>query len=436
MHRGIGDTARMPTAPPPPAPPLVDADGVVLVGAGPAAAAAAVAMVREGVKVDRITAVDPAGRWFAAWDEQLARQAVTDLRSGWVFHPDPDPTALRRWLSSHGGIARAPGRTPTVDVFSGFVGHLLRRTGLLDRVVRGRVTSLDPEPGGQPGVQLEMEDGASYRSRAVVIAANPARPVQPHWARRATPEAPPVFHSTQIDLRAEDALAGRHVTIVGGGVTAGHLAVGAARGGADVTLLSRLPLRRQPFDVPDRWFRAGQAQRFDRTRTPGQRLEHIRQERRGTIPPWLAAQLDAPGGTGEPQLPDAAEAPLFGVPEAPQPLAGTITCRVGEIGSLLAGRVSTIEGDQWAADEVWLATGTRTVIDALPFVAPLRQQHPLEIHEGFPLLGAGLRWPGLPIWFTGAPTALELGPLAPNLAGARVAARTIAPQVKATLASG
>lgn len=425
----------MPTAPIPPSPPLVDASGVVLVGAGPSALALAVAMVREGVKVDRITAIDPAGRWLHAWDEQLARQQVTDLRSGWVFHPDPDPTAMRRWLSSHGGVARAPGRTPPVDVFSGFANHVLRRTGLLDRVARGTVEALVPEPDGRPGIALELEDGATYRSRAVVIAANPARPVQPHWSRRAMPDAPPVYHSTQLDLRDEQPMPDKHVTVVGGGVTAAHLAIGAARAGAEVTILSRRPLRRQPFDVPDRWFRAGQAQRFDTSRSPSERLAHVRHERQGSVPPWLARQLDAPGGTGEPEPATEAEAPLFAASGAPVPLAGTITCRVGEVGSLLAGRVATTEGVEWRADEVWLATGTRTVVDALPFVAKLRQTHPLELHEGLPLLGPGLRWPGLPLWFTGAATLLEVGPLAPNLAGARVAARTIAPQVKQTLAA-
>lgn len=425
----------MATAPMPLAPPLVDAGGVVVVGAGPAALALGVALVREGVKVDHVTAVDPAGRWLHAWDEQLARQQVNDLRSGWVFHPDPDPTAMRRWLSSHGGVARAPGRTPPVDVFSGFALHVLRRTGLLDRVTKGTVTRLVPEPDGRPGMGVELADGATYRSRAVVVAANPTRPVQPHWARRAVPDAPPVYHSTQLDLRDEEAMTGKHVTVVGGGVTAAHLALGAARAGADVVLLSRRPLRRQPFDVPDKWFRAGQAQRFDATAAPSDRLTHVRRERQGSIPPWLARQLEAPSGTGDPELPTQAEPPLFGDGNTPLPMAGTITCRVGEVGSLLAGRMRTTDGEEWTTDEVWLATGTRTVVDALGFVNDLRGTHPLELYEGLPVLGPNLRWPGLPLWFTGAATMLQVGPLAPNLAGARVAARTIAPQVKATVSS-
>lgn len=101
------------------------------------------------------------------------------------------------------------------------------------------------------------------RARAAIYTTAPRQPVLPAWVRAlAAAEAPPVAPcgeapqlaeraqqaqrglpagiatSDRVDLRCAD-LAGRSVVVVGGGMSAGLLAAGAAERGATVTMVCR-----------------------------------------------------------------------------------------------------------------------------------------------------------------------------------------------------
>ncbi|NJL19912.1 MAG: lysine N(6)-hydroxylase/L-ornithine N(5)-oxygenase family protein, partial [Leptolyngbyaceae cyanobacterium SM1_3_5] len=78
-----------------------------------------------------------------------------------------------------------------------------------------------------------------------------------------------------------------------------------------------------------------------------------------------------------------------------------------------------------ALDRIWLATGSTLNIEQHPLLNEMREQHPIEIVNGLPVLDPYLRWPGCELYFTGGFAALQVGPTARNLSGARMASDRI-----------
>jgi len=76
-------------------------------------------------------------------------------------------------------------------------------------------------------------------------------------------------------------------------------------------------------------------------------------------------------------------------------------------------------------DRIWLATGHALDVDGEPLLADVAQQRPAQIVDGLPVLDSACRWPGTRLHLMGGLAELELGPLARNLAGARMAADRI-----------
>nr|MCU0516889.1 hypothetical protein [Oscillatoria sp. Prado101] len=78
-------------------------------------------------------------------------------------------------------------------------------------------------------------------------------------------------------------------------------------------------------------------------------------------------------------------------------------------------------------DRIWLATGTRLDVTAEPLLADILEAYPAQIVKGLPVLDEHLRWPGCEAFLTGPLAALQVGPVARNLSGARMASERIAP---------
>ncbi len=128
------------------------------------------------------------------------------------------------------------------------------------------------------GCAIQLASGRTLTARAVVYCASACVPVRPAWAEAAQcdsnaaripngataaqPHAGPPAHApdgqqlvtslfqlaAEMDLRTAP-LAGRSVAVVGGGMTAAQLALGALEAGAQhVMLVSRHALRAQPLD--------------------------------------------------------------------------------------------------------------------------------------------------------------------------------------------
>lgn len=78
-------------------------------------------------------------------------------------------------------------------------------------------------------------------------------------------------------------------------------------------------------------------------------------------------------------------------------------------------------------DYIYFATGAKSDVSALPCLQSMNRDYPIEIMQGLPCITDDLMWKkDIPLFVTGRLAALQLGPGAPNLEGARLGAERIA----------
>ena len=382
---------------------------VCILGGGPHGLAAAVHL-RQAEPSCQIVAVDPAGVWLDTWRTQFAGADIATLRSPMVHHPSPDPTGLRDYVF-RSRLARSglPYDVPTAESFLRFCDTLTEEAEL-DQPVAGRVHSVCRDGDGvviTVGLVDERRgQSMTVRAEHLVVAGNPHRRVIPEWVESIVGVDPQVLaFGADVDLRSIS-VSGQTVAVVGGGLTAGHLAHGAATRGAEVHLVSRRPLRSSNFDTDPGWLGPKYLRAYAAEADPACRLRLARDARDGgSLPPWMRRRLAGLADDGLLIIHDGA-----GVRAAhPAPEGG---CQ------LALGNQKTIRPDQ-----VWLATGTQPDIMAVRPLTGLLAD--VSVIDGYPVVGADLRLGPHPIHVMGRLATLELGPAAGNLWGAQRAAERI-----------
>ncbi len=369
---------------------------LALVGAGPQSLALMATLVERDPRWrDEAVVLDGSGRWLTGWRHRFASHEITSLRSAGVHHPHPDPQQLYRHAKERDrlGELAPPYDQPSTDLFDHFCDRVVEANEPHGGVRQARVASL--EATDDRSVRVVLGDGTCVVADRVVVATNPFRPRLPEGLAAIAGDAS-WCHSDQVDLRRIDELAGRRVDVVGGGLTAVQLACGAARRGATVRLVARRPLVTRSFDVDAGWLGPRHLDDYARC-CPAERRRLVDEARGGgSVPAHDRAALGAAGVDQRVAVAAAAEA---------------------------------LGGD---ADTVWFATGGRLDAATDPMLAELHRTRPVAVHDGLPEVTASLAWPGTSVHLMGGYAALELGPAARNLWGARLAARRIADAVAAT----
>lgn len=376
--------------------------GVCLIGAGPQALTVAVHLRTAGYE-ESIVSVDPSGRWLANWHDQFARLEIANLRSPGVHHTGVDAGELDRFVRRRGlPTSDLPYSPPVTEAFAAHCNHLVEVHGL-EPPFAGKVRGLR-----RSGDRWVVETGADrILARHVVVAANPHRRALPEWLWSVLPTAPgAVTHADDLDLRDVGALTGRRVTVVGGGLTAAHLVVGAVRRGARVDLVTRRPLETRAFDTDPCWLGPRCLDGFVATPHPADRLRLARSARGGgSIPAWMRRALARMERSGHLTIHEGRE---------------IVGATIESDGISLAVRAAaTVD-----AHHVWLATGTVPELSALRALRPLLVDIPLV--DGYPVPDADLCIGPAALHFVGRLATIELGPAAGNLWGARQAGRRIA----------
>ncbi|GAA4736565.1 hypothetical protein GCM10023328_16270 [Modestobacter marinus] len=354
---------------------------VLVVGAGPhALTAACYLLAADPSLAGRIAVADPRP-WLSAWDARFAALELASLRSACVHHPHPRPYALVEWAERVGRREQFSGplSAPAAGVFADFCRVLVDASDLAAARLPQQVRALHPRDDGRVDVQLT--DGALVAG-AVVLATGGARPHAPVTGGR---------HSEAVDLSV--VRPGDDVVVVGGGLTAAHLALRAAARGADVVLLTRAPLRPRIMDVEAGWLGADLPDFF--VQPPADRARLVRDARPGTVPePVCAALHDHP----------------------------RVRLAVADVLRAVPGGVELTDGRTLDADHVWLGTGYSHDVRTDPLTAGLLAEAPVEVVAGLPVLAPDLSWGGTSVFLSGGRTALGIGPAARSLAGARMAA--------------
>ena len=383
---------------------------IAIVGAGPHALTLVTHLLQKRKKYrHKIIVFDPSATWMSQWRQQFAAQEIPHLRSPAVHHPDPDPFSLRRFAENRPNELFPPYDLPGTKLFQEFSQDVVSRWQLEDKVYKASVTNIAPITyRGNPQFRVELDDGNSAIARQVVMANGGGKPQLPEWAKKIPTPYPNqrLCHSHQVDLQGLR-LRGEKVLIIGGGLTSGHLAVGALKRGANVALMVRRQLKEKLFDAEAGWLGPKYLKGFSAETDWQKRWQLIQQARDGgSMTPAMMTQLR--------RYQHQDELSIFE------------ECQI--VGADFVGdrwQLKCDDGMMWEGDRIWLATGTKLDVTQQPILKEVLHTHPLEIVNGLPVLDEYLRWSGCKLFIMGGLAALQVGPVARNLSGARMASSRI-----------
>ncbi|WP_041237649.1 hypothetical protein [Gloeothece citriformis] len=98
-------------------------------------------------------------------------------------------------------------------------------------------------------------------------------------------------------------------------------------------------------------------------------------------------------------------------------------------------QVECDDGQIYPFERIWLATGTSNHAHQHRLLKDVLLEYPTTLIEGLPVFDSYLRLPGSELFIMGGLAALQIRPVARNLAGGRMASDRIVPALsKASLA--
>jgi len=335
-------------------------------------------------------------------------QEIPHLRSPAVHHPAPDAFNLRNFAESRANELYPPYDLPGTELFKDFCKQAIQKFKVSDRVVKAKITCLEPL---DRHFRLWLDDGTSLVARRVILATNRTFVQIPEWVDRIAESHPKerLVHCHSIDLRSLGSLFGEKILIIGGGLTSGHLAMGAINRGAKVGLMSRRKLKVKVFDAEPGWLGPKYLKGFEAETDWEKRRQMLISARDGgSLTPEMLTRLEQANRIGQ--------------------LDFYENCEVikaewkGTFWQLICA-----DGMELSCDRVWLATGTKLDLKAEPLLVEIMEKYPTEVVAGFPVLEPCLRWKGCELFLMGGLAALQVGPTARNISGARMASDRIAP---------
>jgi cation diffusion facilitator CzcD-associated flavoprotein CzcO len=386
-------------------PPYID---TAIVGGGPHALTLATHLLQKNKNFyGKFLAFDASGVWLSQWHHQFNALQIPHLRSPMVHHPDANPFALRAFAEKHHVELFPPCDLPGTDIFRAFCQEVIQRWQLAAKIYPALVTRLEIL---QQGYQLWLGEGRSIRARRVILAHRGGKSYWPDWALESLKASPNsrLQHSSQIDL-SQIQVRSERLLIIGGGLTSGHLAVGAIAAGAEVTLMHRRKFYAKLFDADPGWLGPKYLKSFEANLDWAERLHMVKNARNGgSLTPMIMSELRQAEKLGKLNFLENCE-----VQQATwQQDHWSITCH---------------NQQQMEFDQIWLATGTQLDVQNEALLQETQASYPTKIIGGLPVLDAHLRWPGSQIFVMGGLAALRVGPTARNLSGARMASDRIVP---------
>jgi hypothetical protein len=300
-----------------------------------------------------------------------------------------------------------PYNRPSLSLFNAHAKALVDRNNLEQLHLVGQVQACrrSKSLGGNldsPPWSIELSNGTEGCTAEIVVLATgiSSTPAYPSWADQVTSQAHHLLFPPENGLPpAKD----RQVTVIGGGLSAGQAAIDAAEAGArGVQLISHHPLRVSRFDFDPCYVGPKCGGAFQQSLDPEGRVSEARKKRYpGTVTAEVSKRL------------------------AVLEQAGKLECLVDEIigakGNLLIGKKNSYQSEL-----LLYATGFKTGFGS-SIIPKITQELGAPTSEGgYPMVSETLEWlPGM--FVTGAAALGRLGPGAPNLIGAHLAARRILP---------
>jgi hypothetical protein len=407
--------------------PSLDSLDIAVIGAGPHALTLAAHLLQKRKSWgNRLVFFDPSGVWLSQWRQQFAALEIPHLRSPAVHHPAPNPFALRDFAQTHAQELYPPYDLPGTKLFIDFCDRLIQEHQLQDHLVKAQVERIVPL---EKGFQLWLGDGSLVSARRVVVAHGGGRKFLPDWVQGISTPYPRdrLQHSSEVDLRTLDCR-GEKILIVGSGLTSGHLAIGAAKRGAKVTIMARRVFYEKFFDADPGWLGPKYLKDFQQESCWLTRSQTVINARNGgSLTPAVFTHLHRLRAEGKVEFIENCEIKQAHWVSG----AGDQEPHLGELADSWESNLQTgwqlgcSNGEKLACDRLWLATGSTLKIQEQPLLAPLLVTNPLEVVNGLPVLTTHLRWGNCELYLMGGLAALQIGPTARNLSGARMASDRI-----------
>lgn len=376
---------------------------VAIIGGGIQACALG-AYLRRHTDVTDITLIDPEPL-LGTWSRHMEKQKLSLLRTPWSAHisPENDPEVLLRHAHGGRGFERALVTEPArAGAFTAHAHAVCAQYALEKARVPGWVTGLTKSDAGFLLTIATCTGVKRMLAHAVVVATGLGRP----WMPSGGPTSGSVIHADQVDLDAHRAQMRDLATcVVGSGLTAGTLAAAFADAGATVELTARSALTVSQLEADPSW-RPGErlARMFDTLKGFDERARQVRAARVGHgVTPDVWERIGKQVGRKRLTIREGVDVSCWELTED--------------------GKVR-IPGGGAAMDLVVFATGYRTSLDALPFLAELTALLPET--GGMPHLTSAFEAISIPnLFFMGRLGELVGGPLSRNIPGARRAAKAI-----------
>ncbi|MGK7948330.1 MAG: FAD/NAD(P)-binding protein [Xenococcaceae cyanobacterium] len=387
---------------------------LAIIGAGVQALTLTTHLLQKSAKYNhKFLVFDPSQTWLSQWQQQFAAQQIPSLRSPAVHHPDPNPHQLRTFAEHRHNELFPPYDRPGTKLFNDFCNEVIRRWKLADKVYAAKVIQILPiKRALRSRFQLVLDTGETIIARRVVLATGSGKMQFPDWVEKIASDYPSerLCHSQQVNLNQLN-VTGERILIVGGGLSSGHLAKGAINLGATVTLMTRKRLQEKIFDADPGWLGPKYLKAFHAETDWYVRYEQIQQARNGgSITPEMMLKLNQASHQG--------------------------TIRIEECCQVRTAHWQNNLWQVYCDDEskhpfnrIWLATGTRFSAIEHPLLQEVLEAYPTEIVNGLPILDKYLRLPKSNFFIMGGLAALQIGPVARNIHGGKMACRRIVPAI-------
>jgi glycine/D-amino acid oxidase-like deaminating enzyme len=363
---------------------------------------------RKNVPAERLRVLDPYAQPLALWNHYATNSGMEFLRSSHAHNLHFDPFSLVTFARTQAGLPLArfiePYGRPSLELFRAHCQTLIERYRLDQLRFIGNAIGLSRL---NDGWRVESDQG-SLEARRVILAIGSAMPHWPEWAQLLQAEDAPIQHIFDPAFERSALPHEAATVVVGGGLTAVQTALALAlEYPGHVTLLMRHPLRLHQFDADTIW--VSDLADFQAETDYTRRRAIIHQARhRGSMPSDVAAELRK-----------AVEHGLLRLQQDEVAAARYVPSMAKTIELLLKSRATL------SAEQVILATGFDTVRPGGAWLeqAILEYTFPLA-SDGYPIPDQTLCWSPR-LYVSGALAELEVGPVARNIIGVKLAAERI-----------
>lgn len=417
---------------------------------------------------NQVEIVDPSGNWMSRWNGQFEAYGIPHLRSPLIVHPDPlVDEGMRAFAFQHNRLSKETKETklfsdqntrsrrrgkykgkrnlmtqgtamfaendrqrfalPSRSLFRDFCQDLIQRYKLNQkRIIPQKVVEIQPVlmDTNETYFRVILNNQQQLLTRSVVSAIGACNLPRIPASLKSSMSLRNVQHSIDLAQEVDEGGVGilqerfehKRIAIVGGGLTSIHLCTQALRHGAKhVTLITRRQLQTQQYDVSVSWlsptFRNVELAKFYSKTTKG-RFQMLKNARNGGTITNEALQC----------LKNVATESNF------THLPLTTVSKIESTSSCLNVSLCSDQNDETlidiSIDHLLLATGMNMDARSEPMFQPLlKTPEAPTTYEGLPMVDKELRWKkDWNLFVIGGYAALELGPMALNLAGAKAGA--------------